>query len=870
MAENYLYKNLLWQFRRDRFEFLLAPSVTEQQYYEQLERLTDRYFPLTRAVETAETEFCLNRLALSRANSEAAKVALGCFNEQWARYVRLRNLFKKSFMLFPSDSCATRIEQIAELICKCTQCAAGETLSRILRKTCEVADLNERERNCLADAVRLYELKYYCAATQRLLDGDARAEAYLARFLHPKLLKHDFFDNKKYYQNAYSARQIAAVVDCLGMSAVRFGNKPTHTETGLFVYSNGRNVFDTFVQSRFGKRQAEFRSVTKTVQTDMRYFLSDNKEIRKFTLTNLGAHRRKFTVQLPLRITAGKAEYFCMGNALCVATDVFAALAVVAEAQIAQCRGERELTFDITLERGESFRFDAVTVFADDSASLAQSLEDCQRFGTTECPYLWDVACPQLNAGGSPLAVTSHGYTPLQPQRPSAEQLSFSYRLGNSDVGSFADNSGVCTTLLKGFAFGVKGESVYAVQNGLATKLNARKFRLEGEKIVYCEKRAQLTLYHAKGKIYDVVYASPMQTLFYFPLDRTAQINFDKEKNRFEISDEVRRYTVACFGRVESYTSDALECCEQKLRYKLSGNLRAGNCLAICFARATTVRLVIENANETPKSAPLIHESLVSTYLNYVNEKNVFCLNNYLKRPDCLTLAAICYTNPQFVKDYLVKMTENGSRDAFYYDSCGKTREFCDKLALSLSVVYYCNLVGELPAELLKKANETMFDNFEGEQLCVKALVLLKAAKLACFDKVKCLVEYANVKKKISSDSKLLPYAQAIGALPLTNPSKERLKDLCNRYGVPKSWYYVSQLENLYGLNLSAGKLQISPRVSAENVLEQFALTIAGKRIDTTFLKASVQCMTLNGQQCFAPFYAPSLKKEQNELVVSY
>ena len=96
MAENYLYKNLIWQFRRDRFEFLLAPSVTEQQYYEQLERLTDRYFPLMRTVETAETEFCLNRLALSRANSEAAKAALGCFNEQWARYVRLRNLFKKS------------------------------------------------------------------------------------------------------------------------------------------------------------------------------------------------------------------------------------------------------------------------------------------------------------------------------------------------------------------------------------------------------------------------------------------------------------------------------------------------------------------------------------------------------------------------------------------------------------------------------------------------------------------------------------------------------------------------------------------------------------------------------------------------------
>ena len=161
-------------------------------------------------------------------------------------------------------------------------------------------------------------------------------------------------------------------------------------------------------------------------------------------------------------------------------------------------------------------------------------------------------------------------------------------------------------------------------------------------------------------------------------------------------------------------------------------------------------------------------------------------------------------------------------------------------------------------------------EKFEDKELCIKALALLRAAKLNCFDRVKCLVEYNNLKKRITADSSLYGYAQAIGAVPLANPSKERLKDLCNKYEIPKCWYYVSQLENLYGLNISAGRLQIQPKVTAENVLEQFALNIAGKRIDTTFSKASVQCMTLNGQQCFAPFYAPSLKNEQNELVVSY
>ena len=126
------------------------------------------------------------------------------------------------------------------------------------------------------------------------------------------------------------------------------------------------------------------------------------------------------------------------------------------------------------------------------------------------------------------------------------------------------------------------------------------------------------------------------------------------------------------------------------------------------------------------------------------------------------------------------------------------------------------------------------------------------------------------MKKQISNDSKLYGYAQAIGALPMINPSKARLKDLCNKYGIEKCWYYVSQLENLYGLTISPGKLNVCPKVTAENVLEQLALNINGRRIDTTFAKSTVQSMTLNGMQCFQPFCPASLKKVNNELVVRY
>ena len=104
----------------------------------------------------------------------------------------------------------------------------------------------------------------------------------------------------------------------------------------------------------------------------------------------------------------------------------------------------------------------------------------------------------------------------------------------------------------------------------------------------------------------------------------------------------------------------------------------------------------------------------------------------------------------------------------------------------------------------------------------------------------------------------------------MTHPSKQRLKDLCNGYNIPKSWYYVSQLENLYGLSLVEGTLNFSPKVTQENVLEQLALNIDGKRIDTTFTKANVQSMTLNGTQYFLPFKPQMLKNADNTLVVKY
>ena len=874
MITNFLYKNICWQFKQNPFANLLAKATTEQQFYEQLEKVANSHFPETRRIDTLNVEFCMNKISLARVKIPCEKVATGYLPMYWAQYVRLKALFDKKFMTFPSNANITRIEGVAELLAKCTQFAVDDsTLSRMCLRAAEIAQLTEREERYLADVVALYKLKYYCAATLAVLNKLPHAESYLGKFLNPILLKKSFNDNTKYIQAAYCTQKLAAVVNCMGESAVKLDDINVKVNTKLFVYANGRNVCDTFCKSKFGERTAEFQSTANTVDVTMRYFTVGQKEVRKLTIANKSKRARKFTVEIPMKLSdkTRKADYFRMDNALCIAGDVYCALSVVHDNTTVNCYGEQAQCFDITIASNTTYCFDIVTIYATDTPTLANQIDELVQLGNTRCPYLWDSVCTRQDISDINLKLSPHGYVLRKPQKILSEQLNYTYQLGNNDVATFVDNGGNSTTLISGFAFGVKGEGVYSVRNGLICKLNEHDFRLDADKLRYATSSSSCDIYHDNGKIYEISHAKPSKTLFYLPLEKRAKIGYDKDLKTFTVQDNARKYYVKCIGNVESYTTNALECNEEKLRYKLSNNVGAGSCLAICFGSSTDVRLEITSATVTPTSTPIVRESLVSTYLNYVNDKNVFCLCNHLKKPDCLTVAAICYTNPQFVKTYLEQMYSAGNSHTHYYDAQGQTKEFCDAFTFPLAVVYYLNLVGELPQTMIKKANEQLFEqDCEGKQLCVKALALIKASRLSAFNKVKCLVEYNNLKKRISTDSKLYAYAQAIGALPLTHPSKERLKDLCNKYDIPKSWYYVSQLENLYGLNISAGKLHIAPKVTTENVLEQFALTIGGKRIDTTFAKATVQSMTLNGIQCFQAFYPQNLKNAENQLIVRY
>ncbi|MCM1289400.1 MAG: hypothetical protein NC132_01935 [Corallococcus sp.] len=875
---DFLHKNVTWNLHKNAFADLCAQPTAETQLLDQLRKLNDKYYPQRQTVETAYTEFCLNEIALATPKTEAQKIVKENFERYWQTYLRARNNFCKKYMLFPSDGKKTRIEQIAELVAKCTQFAVdGKTMDGILNKAREICDLEERESRNLFAAVDLARVNFYCAVAKSVLKNSVSGEMRLAKMLDRQILNADFAKNSKLIQVQYASEKLATCVDCLGNSAAKF-LQPTFLELRPYFYIGGRNVFDTFCNCKLGERTAEFASQSATLSVKMQYFLQNNCEVRRFTLRNLGKGKKTLITDFLFENgnSSAKTEYFETNGSLCLAVvgdnEFYAAAAVVCDDKILPCQFEEgRLSAKFVLNKDGIVKFDVVTVYAENMPELADGLERLNVYGGTRCPYLTDAPAAHIWDCKIPLQLNfSYGCNKRTNPSRRATTLNYTYQLGNGDVGTFLDNAGNCTTLLSGFAFGVRGEKAYSVKNGILTQLNRDKFQLENDTVVYRKENGAICkILHGETKEYFVEYPSPAKTLFYFPLEEKCKVTL--RDNAFTLIGKTRKIEIICNGEVESFTTNAVECNSSRLRYKLSGDLEAGSCLAICFATADNANLKIVSLSKTPAPCPLVRESLVSTYLNYVNEKNAFCLNNYLKRADSLTLAAINFTNPKFVKRYL---EETLDKTVFYYDVAGQKKEFFDKLALPLATVYYASLTTDaaFPTEETKKyVNGILFgESFSGRDLCVKALALKRAAQISGFDKVRCLIEYNNVKSIIVKDAKLYSYAQAIGAVPMVNPSKERLKDLCNKFEIPKSWYYVSQLENLYGLTLVEGKLNFAPKVTQENVLEQLALNVDGKRIDTTFAKSTVQSMTLNGTQYFLPFRPQMLKNENNTLVVRY
>ena len=171
-STNFLFENIRWNLKKDAYSRLLGLPSTQAQFCDQVEKLSRRYFPERKRVNTLETEFCLNEIALKTAKTNAQKTAKEYFAENWAKYVRLKKVFEKNYLIFPADGNKTRLETAAELIAKCSQFAVDDvTLAEMIYVCRDIMQLSERECDYLEDSVELYRINYYCACACGIFAG---------------------------------------------------------------------------------------------------------------------------------------------------------------------------------------------------------------------------------------------------------------------------------------------------------------------------------------------------------------------------------------------------------------------------------------------------------------------------------------------------------------------------------------------------------------------------------------------------------------------------------------------------------------------------------------------------------------------------
>ena len=71
---NYLQNNLRWQFVQNPFGALVCPPTSKATLYGELDKLAEKYFPQNAKIDTLQTEFCLNKIALSAAKNRAMQL----------------------------------------------------------------------------------------------------------------------------------------------------------------------------------------------------------------------------------------------------------------------------------------------------------------------------------------------------------------------------------------------------------------------------------------------------------------------------------------------------------------------------------------------------------------------------------------------------------------------------------------------------------------------------------------------------------------------------------------------------------------------------------------------------------------------------
>ncbi|MBO5772892.1 MAG: hypothetical protein J6R37_03740 [Clostridia bacterium] len=847
--------------------------ATAKELFEKLDQIFSAKWDKQKKLSLFATEKALNKVCLTSPKTERQLRLFHEFDNFAYLFERVLSITKNKPLL-PADKKQTRLEKICQTIATCTAfCLSSEQYQQI-KLHCTNRNLLTQKEVGLFDTVYALEKCNYYAQSY----FDQRNVAKLLSGLLPSQAQ----KNTHYTKCDFVFDNVAYGVDCLGESAV-FSKGEHFLGLSQKVFLKKKNVLDTFDAVCFGKNTATFVAENENLSCQVqRVFQNGDFHNLSFQPKKDGEYEFVLNLSLPKH---GVVSHFILHDAHCFCIQQKSATRYVGvmllkenaqpSANVLQQRYvcDARICHKTTLAKDRKYSFSWAVVYADDVGLLGEKLADATRFGATKLWQGFDTLAKAKEFVYLP--ISKYNCSSLKEIVLPEAQRKFDFRLGEGNLALLVDSKKGIAPLLDGFVFGTGGVNLIFVDNfGNVANLLTSAQKVQDNFAFYSQSGVEVEIACQNSITMDAKSAKNGKLLFFVKFERLSKVKM--ENNVFYVNDGKRKYTIKIDGKIFGFTTNLLECSINKMRLKMSQNIEAGQGLCLCLSKEATITLQNQASTPFAVATPLLKESVLSTCLNYLNDKNAFELHHQLKKPDALTLSAICFTNQDFVYNYVKKHFTQNYVDTFesaYYNSVGQLSYTQDKMLLPLSAIYYTMLSGDkslwTPAFESFCKNLFFFCDEQGQNLCVKALALKKYTEIFSKDKVRVLSLYAQIKERISLDKALYHFAQAIGAVPLENPTKENLKSLFLQYNAKGSFYYVSQLENLYGFSLVCDKLSFMPQ-SQDFQPESLSLVYKGKKFVTEFNKGENNKMVLNGITYFQGLDASQVKKANNYLTVQY
>ncbi|MBQ2723522.1 MAG: hypothetical protein IJF72_02590 [Clostridia bacterium] len=845
--------------------------ATKKQLLEQLDKVLSSKWDKQRKLSLLSVEKALNKVCLTAPKTERQQRLFQQFDNFAYLFERVLSVVKNKPLL-PADKKSTRLERLCQTIAQMTAFCLSAEQYRQIKLYCANGLLLKKEVELFDTVYALAKCQYY-------------AQSYFDNSHIGKLVEGLTFSQTQkrscYAKCNYLFDNLVYGVDCLGESAV-YCNGEHVVSLSQKVFYKKKNVLDSFDASCFGKRTALFSGENDNLSYSVQRVFQNGDYFN----CNAQAHKDgeyQFVLDLSLP-KHGVVSHFVLQQSHCFCIQkksktTYVAVSLLqdemeAKANVLQqkCPLDARICHSTTLSKGQKHAFSWAVVYADTVGELAEKLRETTRYGATKLWQGFDSLTQIQEFNYIPLS--NYNCSNLKEIALYDSTRKFDCRLGEGNLALLVDSKKGVAPLLNGFVFGTSGINLLFVDNfGNVTNCICDAEEKENA-VCYRQGCVDVKISCKKQIVVQATSSKQGKLLFFVKFENLSKVT--KEGNVFHIQDKDRNYSLMVQGKICSFTTNLLECNLNKMRLKMSDNLSLGQGLCLCLSKDATILLDDCKQQSFATSNPLLKESVLSTCLNYLNDKNAFELHHKLKKPSALTLSAIAYTNQQFVYDYVKSnFTQSYVKDfkSFYYNKEGQLVHLQDRLLLPLGAIYYTMLTGDkslFSNEFDSFCKSVFFFNEEvGQNVAIKALALKKYAETFSKDKVRILSLYARLKEQIQKDENLFEFAQAIGAVEMEQPSKEKLRALFVKHNAKGSFYYVSQLENLYGFSLVCDKLSFVPQ-GKEQKLESLSLNYKGKKFATQFAKGDNNKMVLNGITYFQSVDATQVKKVNNSLTIQY